>query len=300
MAVDYVVRVQSVSVENVQVRAVEGGARLQLVNRSQREVIVLGLQGEEFLRVGPGGVEENRQSPTWFASRSINGVANGGNAAAPPEWHRVAGTPEVRWHDERARELPARAWSVPLLVDGREPGIVRGTVEAAQTPETGWWWVGGLLGAVVVGLLWRWRGALTVAAVVGGGVASVWIVQSASLAASPADGIGVQLLARLWPLVTAVGVVAAGVLLVFKRVDIVVGIAGACLAVMIGVGDSAVFRYGTLAGPGWGRVAVAAALAVGAGLAVAGAVRWYRAAGDQEAASDAGDGIKNAHVGQEK
>ncbi|WP_433078611.1 hypothetical protein ACQP1P_37820 [Dactylosporangium sp. CA-052675] len=295
VAVDYVVRVASVSVAGVEVRAVEGGARLELVNRSGREVVVLGLQGEPFLRVSDRGVEENRQSPTWFASRSIGGSAGGGNAAAAPEWHLVAHQPRVRWHDERARELPARAWSVPLLVDGREPGIVRGTVAAVPAPRTGWWWAGGVLGAVVVGLLWRLRTVLAVVAVGGGGVASVWIVQSAVLAASPADGVGVQVLARLWPLVAAVGVVAAGGLSLFKRVDIVVAIAGACLAVMVGVGDSAVFRYGTLAGPSWGRWGVVVALAVGAGLAVAGGLRWYQAAGEH---ADAGQGDHGPEVGE--
>ncbi|WP_426506238.1 hypothetical protein ACPPVO_50140 [Dactylosporangium sp. McL0621] len=282
VAVGYVVRVDSVSVSGVQVRAVEGGARLELVNRSGREVVVLGLQGEEFLRVGVRGVEENRQSPTWVASRSITGAARGGNASAAPEWHLVASVPRVRWHDERARELPARAWSVPLLVDGREAGIVRGTVASAPAPQTGWWWAGGVLGAVVVGLLWRSRTVLAGVAVVAGLVAAGWIVQSASLATSPADGVGVQLLVRLWPLVTAVGVVAAGGLSLFKRVDIVVAIAGACLAVMVGLGDSAVFRYGTLAGPSWGRWAVVVAFAAGAGLAVAGGVRWYQQAAPAE------------------
>ncbi|GAA2361899.1 hypothetical protein GCM10010170_057670 [Dactylosporangium salmoneum] len=284
VAVAYVVRVESVSVPGVEVRAVEGGARLELVNRSGRDVVVLGLQGEEFLRVTSAGVEENRVSPTWFASRVIGGSSAGGDAKAAPQWHRIATVPRVRWHDERARELPARSWSVPLLVDSREPGVVRGSVVAAPVPETGWWWAGGILGAVVVGLSWRFRGVLAVVAVVGGGLAAGWVVGSAVLASSPAEGVGVQVLARVWPLVSACGVVVAGGLLLFKKVDILVGIAGACLAVMVGVGDSAVFRYGTLAGPSWGRWAVAAALGAGIGLAVAGGVRWYHATG--QAAAD--------------
>jgi hypothetical protein len=286
VAVAYVVRVESVSVPGVVVRAVEGGARLELSNRSGRDVVVLGLQGEEFLRVGRGGVEENRKSPTWFASRSIGGSAAGGDAAAAPEWHRISAVPRVRWHDERARELPPRQWSVPLLVDGREAGIVRGTVAKASVPNTGWWWAGGVLGAVGVGLLWRWRRVLAVVAVVAGVVVGVWVVQSAGLAASPADGVGVQILARLWALLTAVGVVAAGIVMVVRRVDIVVGILGACLAVMVGVGDSSVFRYGTLAGPEWGRWAVVVALAAGTGLTAAGGLRWYQATGPVQA--DAG------------
>ena len=286
VAVGYVVSVQSVSVPGVVVRAVEGGARLELVNQSGREVVVLGLQGEEFLRVNKDGAEENRRAPTWFASRSISGNATGGDAAARPEWHRISGEPRVRWHDERARELPARDWSVPLLVDGREPGIVRGTVAKAPVPDTGWWWAGGVLGAVAVGLLWRWRRVLGVVAVVAGGIVAVWVVQSADLAASPADGVGIQILARLWALLTAVGVVGAGVLMVVRGVDIVLGILGACLAVMVGVGDSAVFRYGTLAGPEWGRWAVVVALGAGLGLTAAGGLRWYQATGTPPSASE--------------
>ncbi|WP_432976341.1 hypothetical protein [Dactylosporangium sp. CA-233914] len=282
VAVGYVVRVESVSVPGVSVRAVEGGARLELVNRSGREVVVLGLQGEEFLRVTGDGVAENRRSPTWFSSRTISGSAAGGDAAAAPEWHRIADEPRVRWHDERARELPARSWSVPLLVDQRENGIVRGSIVAAPGPAIGWWWAGGVLGAVGVALLWRWRFALAGVALASGAISGAWVVGSAVLAASPADGVGVQLLARLWALLTAAGVVAAGVLVLFKRVDVVVGIVGACLAVMIGIGDSAVFRYGTLAGPSWGRWGVVAAFAGGIGLAVAGGLRWYQAAGEHE------------------
>ncbi|WP_345128926.1 hypothetical protein [Dactylosporangium darangshiense] len=163
---------------------------------------------------------------------------------------------------------------------------MRGTVAAAPAPQTGWWWAGGVLGAVVVGLLWRWRGALAVVAVAAGGVVAVWVVQSAGLAASPAEGVGVQVLARLWPLLTGVGVAAAGVVVAFRKVDVLLGILGACLAVMVGVGDSAVFRYGTLAGPEWGRWAVAVALAAGIGLTVAGGVRWYQATGTAESAQN--------------
>jgi hypothetical protein len=290
VAVGYVVRVESVSVPGVEVRPVEGGARLELINRSGREVVVLGLQGEEFLRVRPDGVDENRRAPTWFASRSLAGSTGGGDASAAPEWHRVAGEPRVRWHDERARELPARQWSVPLLVEQREPGIVRGTVAAAPAPQTGWWWAGSVLAAVVVALLRRARWVLVGVAVVGGGVTIGWVLASAGLAASPADGVGLQVLARLWPLLTGVGVVAAGVGPAFRKLDVVVAIAGACLAVMVGFGDSGVFRYGTLAGPAWGRWAVAAALAAGLGLAAAGAQRWYHATGEAQPAAVAGTG----------
>jgi hypothetical protein len=288
-AVGYVVHVDSVSVPGVTVRAVEGGARLELRSTTDRTVVVLGLQGEPFLRIAPDGVAGNHRSPTWAASRSLTGRASGttagtaAGAAAEPDWRRVSTQRTVRWHDERARDLPARAWSVPLEVDGTTPGIIRGTVRPAAPPQTGWWWSGALLAAVAIGALAlvrpaRGRWGLAVVAAVAGGVTVAWIVASAGLATSPAESLATQLLARLWPLLTGAGVLAAAVLQALRRpvADIVTAIAGACLAVMTGLADAAVFSNGTLAGPGWSRWAVATALAGGLGLLAAGGIRWYR------------------------
>ena len=103
-----------------------------------------GLQGEPFLRIGPDGVAENRRSPTWAASRPGRpgrrqgcGLRQGCERGRRrrPDWRRVSTQRIVRWHDERARELPARAWSVPLEVDGTTPGIVRGTIVRAAPPR---------------------------------------------------------------------------------------------------------------------------------------------------------------------
>ncbi|GAB3858325.1 hypothetical protein ACFPIJ_19150 [Dactylosporangium cerinum] len=284
-AVDYVVRVDSVSVPGVTVRAVEGGARLELRSTTDRTVVVLGLQGEPFLRVDRDGVAENRRSPTWSASRSLTGRAarTGETGSSDPAWRRVSAQRTVRWHDERARELPARAWSVPLEVDGTTPGIVRGTIVRAAPPQTGWWWAGAVLAAVVVSVVSsaaapRSRWVLAAVAAVAGAVVVAWIVAGAGLATSPAEHLGTQLLARLWPLLTGVGVLAAAALQVLCRpaANIVTAIAGACLAVMTGFADAAVFSNGSLAGPGWSRWAVAVALGGGLGLLAGGGLRWYR------------------------
>ncbi len=269
-AVDYVVTVDTVSEPGVTVRAVEGGARLELRSDSTRTVVVLGLQGEPFLRVGPDGVAGNRRSPTWSASRSLTGRAapegsDQAAAAAEPDWRRVSRQRTVRWHDERARELPARAWSVPLEVDGTTPGIIRGTVRRADPPQTGWWWSGTLLAGVAIAALGvlrpgagRW--ALAGVAAVAGAVAVAWIVASADLATSPAEGLATQLLARLWPLLTGIAVLGAAAMQALRRpaADIVAALAGACLAVMAGFAEAAVFSNGSLAGPGWSRWAAPA------------------------------------------
>ena len=124
----------------------------------------------------------------------------------------------------------------------------------------------------------RSRWALAAVAAVAGAVVVAWIVASAGLATSPAEQLGTQLLARLWPLLTGVGVLAAAALQALRRpaADIVTAIAGACLAVMTGFAEAAVFSNGSLAGPGWSRWAVAVALSGGLGLLIGGGLRWYR------------------------
>jgi hypothetical protein len=301
VALGYVVRVEHVSEPGVSVRAVEGGARLELRSVSPRTVVVLGRQGEPFLRISPDGVAENRRSSTWAASRTLTGVVDAtADPAAPPEWHPVSRERTVRWHDERALELPARAWSVPLEVDGTTPGIIRGTISPAPPPPTGWWWSGALLAAAAIGALARRsRTALAVVAAVAGAVTVAWIVASAGLATSPTESLATQLLARFWPLLTGAGVLAAAALQVLRRpaADLVTAIAGACLTVMTGFADADVFSNGSLAGPGWSRWAVATALAGGLGLIAAGGIRWYRTPAETTADdSERADGTPGDHT----
>ena len=52
----------------VSVRLLDLGNRVELVNRGATDVIVLGYQGEPYLRVGPAGAFENRRSPSVIAS----------------------------------------------------------------------------------------------------------------------------------------------------------------------------------------------------------------------------------------
>jgi hypothetical protein len=49
-------------VRGLTVQPVDLGNELELRNDSGVEVVVLGYQGEPYLRVGPGGVFENRRS----------------------------------------------------------------------------------------------------------------------------------------------------------------------------------------------------------------------------------------------
>ena len=86
------------------VKVIEVGSRLELRNTAKEEVLVLGYSGEPYLRVGPGGVFQNRRSPAVYLNVSRKGTTNvpaDADAAAPPEWQKVSGGQVARWHDHR-------------------------------------------------------------------------------------------------------------------------------------------------------------------------------------------------------
>src|ERR671931_51305 len=71
-ASNYQTNVLSISpaVPGLEVRAVDVGNQLQLTNRSGQQITVLGYEQEPYLRIGPGGVDENQRSPSTFSNRS--------------------------------------------------------------------------------------------------------------------------------------------------------------------------------------------------------------------------------------
>jgi hypothetical protein len=96
MPTNYRTRILAVSppIQGLEVRAAEIGGALELINRTGRQVIVLGARFEPYLRVEPdGGVDENRRSPTWLASRPPGSPpprSSSVDPAAPPDWHRLS------------------------------------------------------------------------------------------------------------------------------------------------------------------------------------------------------------------
>ncbi|HWL44371.1 MAG TPA: hypothetical protein VNQ73_15630 [Ilumatobacter sp.] len=100
-------------------------------------VTVAGYQGEPYLEFdATGEVRENRQSPTYFASRTKAGakVPDDVTASTPPSWTVVAHDGTYAWHDHRTHwmggqptgnrgDVVARG-QVALVVDG-EPVTVR-------------------------------------------------------------------------------------------------------------------------------------------------------------------------------
>jgi hypothetical protein len=136
--------------------------KFRLANYSGKTVVVLGYQGEPYLRFSGLAVEENLASPTRYlnASEPVPATAALG---AKERWHRVARSSSFTWHDDRilwtAAEPPAAVrkapdephvifkWRIPATADGkpfRMTGLL-GWVPQKRTQDDGtdWALVGG-------------------------------------------------------------------------------------------------------------------------------------------------------------
>ncbi|MGF7239229.1 MAG: hypothetical protein ACQSGP_30370 [Frankia sp.] len=98
------------TVAGLTLTVVENGSRLQLTNATRTDVIVLGYQGEPYLRVGPDGVFTNERSTATYLNETRSGgaaVPATADDQAPPVWRRTAAAPRagmaatVVWHDHR-------------------------------------------------------------------------------------------------------------------------------------------------------------------------------------------------------
>jgi hypothetical protein len=145
-------------IPGVTVRTVDGGNRLELINRGAREITLLGYQNEPYLRVGPSGVFENEHSPSTFSNRSTiapTQIPPQFSADAQPDWRRVSSRPVAIFHDHRAhwaggpdpaavrrdrgkRQLVSPNWQVPIKV-GDQTSILSGDIEWVPGPSP-WPW----------------------------------------------------------------------------------------------------------------------------------------------------------------
>jgi hypothetical protein len=144
------------AVGGLEARTVAGG-RLELVNGTGQEVLVLGYRLEPYLRVGPAGAFENRRSPSAYANRFATAPASVPaefDPAAPPDWRRVGDRPRVAWHDHRAhwsgpdppavaaargrRHVVVPGWQVPLRL-GERTLLLQGDVSWVPGPSP-WPW----------------------------------------------------------------------------------------------------------------------------------------------------------------
>jgi hypothetical protein len=165
----------------VLVNVLGGDDRLQLVNYSGKTIVVLGYEGEPFLRFTSNGVYENVRSPATYLSRERDPdearVPASADAKASPVWRKATRGSTFGWHDHRIRwtgsDLPPAVerapseihlifrWRVPALADGKRFAIegflgYRPPAETASESGTSWWVVAlaaGGIGAAAAAML---------------------------------------------------------------------------------------------------------------------------------------------------
>ena len=176
---NYVIIVHGIvpALPGLHARAVDLDTSIELRNDSNRDVVVLGYQGEPYLRIGPHGVWRNARSPAVFLNRtavpSTSAPSRQYDAKAPPHWQKISDAPVTIWHDHRthwmgavdppavqrdpgARHVVIQDWRVPLRAGGQKLAV---TGDAVWIPgPSPWPWVAGaiVLAAAVV-LLSRTR-----------------------------------------------------------------------------------------------------------------------------------------------
>ena len=284
-------------VPGLTVRPIDLGNELELRNDTGADVVVLGYQGEPYLRVGPRGVFENRRSPATYLNRTRDGktrVPGEADPAAAPEWNRLASGTVARWHDHRAHWMGtddppevARAPDQRHVVDHWSLQLRRGTQDVTVAGDllwlpgpSPWGWV---LGALAIALalvalsrtpIWRWvlAGALGVVVVSETAhVVGTWTATSAAFATKigasvySIGGIALAVVALVWLVVRPPYNAIPAVLF-----------AGLIVAFAGGLADLTTLTHSQLptdVPTDVARLEVALALGLGAGLAASAALR---------------------------
>jgi hypothetical protein len=152
---------------DIEMGVIGGDSFLELTVVAPVEVVVLGYEGEPYLRFdADGSVYENLRSPTRYLNEDRYGgreIPSDASADAEPEWERVDGDAHYAWHDHRAHWMnPSRPVGrgpgdqileavVPIEVDGRPVAV---TVQSTWLPAPSVWpaVLGGVVGAALVAM----------------------------------------------------------------------------------------------------------------------------------------------------
>lgn len=88
----------------LRVQVIEIGSRFEASYTGRGDVLVLGYQGEPYLRIGERGVFENLRSPATYINRTRNGETPPDDAdpSGEPVWRKTSDGRTARWHDHRA------------------------------------------------------------------------------------------------------------------------------------------------------------------------------------------------------
>ena len=162
----------------IEIRAGADGT-LTLTNRTGRTVVVIGYAGEDYLRIGPSGAEENTASLSAGinADPQVTKPPKAGTTPQPATWARRSTQPTYTWHDLRVawtnKQRPPIVqaaphdqhtvfpWAVKLKVDNT-PVLVLGEVRWTGEPWLTDWQTAALVVLVLllpaaVGVTWLRR-----------------------------------------------------------------------------------------------------------------------------------------------
>ncbi|MGQ0679793.1 MAG: hypothetical protein ACT4OM_09100 [Actinomycetota bacterium] len=91
---------------------VANDALIKAVNSTDQDLTIIGYSEEPYLRIGPDGVFENRNSPATYLNAERFGTVDvpaGVSVTSEPEWSKIGDEPEHAWHDHRIH------WMSPTL-----------------------------------------------------------------------------------------------------------------------------------------------------------------------------------------
>ena len=298
------------AVPGVELKVVEAGGRLELVNRTDTEVVVLGYKEEPYLRIGPDGVFENTRSPTTYSNQERLGTEAlappEAVATAEPEWRKIASANSARWHDHRVHFMGTQPppgirrnpdqqrvlleWEVPLRHGDAEivyAGDLTWVPGPSKLPRLA---IAVLAGAVLVGLGLRRRtggsetGWRTLLAGLLGALLVLDVVRFAGLASdgdvSFVSAAGDNILGVVTWVVALAAVVALLTRTMLTAAPVVA--AAGVLFVVASAVDLDILSKSQLPGtaPDWmARLAVAGGFGLGLGIAGAAAARIVKPAG---------------------
>lgn len=140
-----------------------GDEFLSVTNESDTELVVLDYENEPYLRVGPDGVFENRNSPATYTNSDRYGVTTPPASIDPggePDWVQVSSGSTYAWHDHRihwmsplvppavqendgAETVVFDRWVVPVTVGGETEEVI-GELRWVPGPSP-WPWLAGAL-----------------------------------------------------------------------------------------------------------------------------------------------------------
>jgi hypothetical protein len=158
----------------LELRVLDGDDRLFLRNETGLEVVVLGYEGEPYLRFADDGVYRNVRSPAVYLNAdryALGEVPASADPDATPVWRRAKSGDAYEWHDHRIQWMSTIApdeiradpdsprhvfdWEVPITVEGR-PAAIAGSLDYAPVDDgpTAWVVVAASLPLVVALLAW--------------------------------------------------------------------------------------------------------------------------------------------------